>query len=166
MKEEIDKLLEAKFLLSSLAEQSDQSLLQYQNMEVIKKWIEKNEEWFISVFGLPASFVFSISFFYNTFRPGLEDESTPLGCKEMKETTRVSLHYGKDGNLLTKFERLKPDPYYSYPNDVSTFAGSSLFFSELSTKLTSTLSSFPKDEKFTSPLMEAIWKLAGKNSKT
>lgn len=166
MKEEIDKLLEAKFLLQSLAEQTDQSKLQYQTLEDIKKWTEKNEEWFISVFGIPASFVFTISFFYNTFRSGLEDESTPLGCKEMKETTRVSLHYGKDGNLLTKFERLRPDPYHSYPNEVSIFEGSSLFFSELSTKLTSTLSSFPEDENFKSPLMEAIWKLSAKNSKS
>ena len=156
-------------MLSSLAELANERKLQYQTMDDVKKWTEKNEEWFISVFGLPASFVFSISFFYNTFNnftPGQEDESGPNGCKEMTETTRVSLYYGKSGRLETKFERLKLDPYRSYPNEVSTFEGSSMFFTELLFKLTSTLCSFPEDEKFSSPLMEAIWKISGKKSKS
>ena len=160
MKENLDKLLEGRFLLSSLAEQIDPNEIQYKNLETVKKWTEKNEASFISIFGIPATFVFSITFFYNTFfTPGQEHESIPNGCKSIKETTKVSLDYGKSGKLETRLERLRDAPFN---DDVTTFEGSSMFFSELATKLTGTLFEFPEDEKFKSPLMEGILWFVGK----
>lgn len=164
MKENLDKLLEGRFLLNSLSEQIDPNDLQYKNLEAVQKWTEKNEASFISIFGIPATFVFSITFFYNTFfTPGHEyetlNETIPNGCKSIKETTKVSLDYGKSGKLETKLERLRDAPFN---DDVTIFEGSSMFFSELASKLTGTLFEFPEDEKFKSPLMEAILWFTGK----
>lgn len=160
MKENLDKLLEGRFLLNSLSKQIDPNDLQYKNLEAVQKWTEKNEASFISIFGIPATFVFSITFFYNTFfTPEHEHESLPNGCKSVKETTEVSLNYGKNGKLVTKLERLRDAPFN---DDVAIFEGSSMFFSELASKLTGTLFEFPEDEKFKSTLMEAILWFTGK----
>lgn len=150
MKEDLDKLLEAKFMLQSLVElaMSMATSFEYFNEISIREWIKKNESMFIRLFKLPLQYCYGFKYTDGDLRPKL-----------------VTLEAKDDGSLETVITPFKLLPsgklvFGRSPRERKYFDGSFKFFETLSYCLNPTMSTRLIDtDKIKCCFMDSLWKI-------
>ena len=155
MEEDLDNLLEAKFMLQSLVDlttnfQTDSWAI-FTGTE-LRKWIDKNESKFIRIFKLPLKYCYGYKYTDGDLRPKL-----------------VSLEAKDDGTLKTVITPFQCLPigdkltllFSRSPIEVKRHDGSFRFFETLSYCLQPYMSSMfiDTEDKCKCQFMDSLWKI-------